>query len=160
MGDRYEDLAKQGALRMATAIELDRRREEIESVRVPHPFELLPAPQFLDRDSGRPLLSPDAPLVYIGRYFRRSRAYSGLSQDQLAGKADVSQSMVSRVERGRAPGMAFDRFVDMCLALGRLFPFGVCPHDHRCGWQPIAPPAPPDEAASFIELLRRYAGDD
>jgi DNA-binding XRE family transcriptional regulator len=160
MAGDAEHRAKLGALRMARAIELERRREEVESVRVPHPFELLPAPQFFDRDTGRPLLSPDAPLVYIGRYFRRSRAYTGLSQAQLAGKADVSQSMVSRVERGRAPGMAFDRFADMCLALGRLFPFGVCPHDHRCGWQPIAAPDPPGEAATFIEQLLRYAGDD
>ena len=116
-----EHWAKQGALSMARAVEMDRRREEIESVRMPQPFELLPAPEFYDRDTGRPILTPHAPLVYVGRYFRRSRAYAGMSQSQLAGKADVSQSMVSRVERARAPGMAVDRFVDMCLVLGRLF---------------------------------------
>ena len=145
---------------MARAVEMDRRREEIESVRMPQPFELLPAPEFYDRDTGRPILTPHAPLVYVGRYFRRSRAYAGMSQSQLAGKADVSQSMVSRVERARAPGMAVDRFVDMCLVLGRLFPFGVCPHDHRCGWQPIPRPDPPDRARDFIEQLLRYSGEE
>lgn len=152
------DWAKQGALRMARTIEMDRRRQEIEATRVVQPLDLLPAPQFYDHDSGRRELVPDAPLIHIGRYFRRSRAYAGISQMQLAGKANVSQSMVSRVERARAPGMAFERFVDMCLALGRMFPLGVCPHDHRCGWQPIQPPPPPPDSDSFFEYLLRYSG--
>jgi DNA-binding XRE family transcriptional regulator len=119
----------------------------------------LPAPQFYDPNTGRRELTPDAPLIHIGRYFRRSRAYAGISQAQLAAKSSVSQSMVSRVERARAPGMAFERFVDMCLVLGRLFPFGVCPHDHRCGWQPIQPPSPPLDPDGLMEYLLRYSGE-
>src|SRR5687767_13543449 len=99
--------SKGGALRIARAIEMDRRREEIESVRLVRPIDLLPASQFYDLDSGRSELMPDAPLIHIGRYFRRSRAYAGLSQTHLASKANVTQSMVSRVERARAPGMGF-----------------------------------------------------
>jgi hypothetical protein len=152
--------AKQGALRSARAIEMSRRRQEVESARVVQPFEFLPPPQFFDPETGRRELMPDAPLIHIGRYFRRSRAYAGLSQVQLAGKANVTQSMVSRVERARAPAMAFERFVDMGLALGRLFPFGVCPHDHHCGWQPIQPPTPPPDPEDFMQYLLRYSGED
>lgn len=143
---------------MARTIELQRRREEIDAVRVPDAFELLPPREYYDLDSGRRELSPEAPLVHVGRYFRRSRAYAGLSQSQLAGKADVSQSMVSRVERARAPAMGFERFIDMCLALGRLFPLGVCPHDHRCGWQPIQQPQPAQPGA-LLEHLLGVAGE-
>lgn len=151
--------AKQGALRMARAIEMDRRRQEVEAVRIFRPLDLLPASQFYDADSGRRELMPDAPLIHIGRYFRRSRAYAGISQMQLAGKANVTQSMVSRVERARAPGMAFERFVEMGLALGRLFPFGVCPHDHSCGWQPIQPPPSPPDPEDFMSYLMRESGE-
>jgi DNA-binding XRE family transcriptional regulator len=154
-----EHWARQGALRLARGIEIERRREEIDAVKLIQPFELLPPPNFVDPDSGRPELAPGAPLVHIGRYFRRSRAYAGLSQAQLAAKASVTQSMVSRVERARAPGMSFDRFVDMTLALGRLFPFGVCPHDHSCGWQPIRPPDPPPDPGDFLNYLLREAGE-
>lgn len=159
MADNEKQWAKEGALRIARSIEMDRRRSEVEAVRVPNQLDLLPAPVFYDKDSGRRELMPDAPLVLVGRYFRRSRAYAGLSQTQVAGKANVSQSMVSRVERARAPGMAFERFVDMCLVLGRLFPFGVCPHDHRCGWQPVQAPAPKQDAVAFLEQLLRYSGE-
>ena len=159
MNPDSESWAKAGALRMARTIEMDRRRQEFEAARILHPLDLLPAPEFSDLDTGRRELAPDASLIHVGRYFRRSRAYAGISQEQLAGKANVSQSMVSRVERARAPGMAFERFVDMSLVLGRLFPFGVCPHDHRCGWQPIQPPSAPVDPDAFMEYLMRYSGE-
>ena len=136
-----------------------RRREEIEAVRILQPFELLPATVLVDPDSGRRELAPDAPLAHVGRYFRRSRAYAGMSQAQVAGRAGVSQSMVSRVERARAPAMGFERFVNMCLVLGRLFPLGVCPHDHHCGWQPIQPAARRGDVDTFIEYVLRYSGE-
>ena len=159
MADQKSQWAKEGALRMARAIEIDRRRSEVEAVRVPDHFDLLPAPTFYDADSGRRELMPDAPLVLIGRYFRRSRAYAGISQTQLASMANVSQSMVSRLERARAPAMAFERFVDMGLVLGRLFPLGVCPHEHRCGWQPVPPAPDKPDPETFLDRLLRYAGE-
>jgi len=55
--------------------------------------------------------------------------------------------------------MALERFVDMCLVLGRLFPLGVCPHDHSCGWQPAKPPAPKPDPDTFLEQLLRYSGE-
>jgi transcriptional regulator with XRE-family HTH domain len=144
---------------LARGIEIERRRQEIDAVKLIQPFELLLPATLVDPDSGRHELAPDAPLVHIGRYFRRSRAYAGLSQAQVAGKASVTQSMVSRVERARAPGMSFDRFVDMSLALGRLFPFGVCPHDHHCGWQPIKPPDPAPDPGDFLNYLLGQADE-
>jgi len=159
MADQKTQWAMEGALRIARAIEMDRRRSEVEAIKVPDQFELLPAPAFYDADSGRRVLTPDAPLVLIGRYFRRSRAYAGISQTQLAGMAGVSQSMVSRIERARAPAMAFERFINMCLVLGRLFPLGVCPHDHRCGWQPVPPPPTKPDPETYLDHLLRYAGE-
>ena len=140
-------------------IEMERRRQEIDSVRVVQPFELVPPVVLVDPETGRRELAPGAPLLHVGRYFRRSRAYAGLSQAELASRAGVTQSMVSRVERARAPGMSFDRFVDMCLTLGRLFPFGVCPHDHRCGWQPIQPPPPAPDPHEFLAFLLGQADE-
>ena len=139
---------------------MNRRRLEVDAVRVANYFELLPAPHFHDLDTGRRELMPDAPLLLLGRYFRRSRAYAGLSQAQLAGMAGVSQSMVSRVERAKAPAMAFERFVNMCLVLGRLFPLGTCPHDHRCGWQPVKPPEPKPDADAYLARLLSFAGEE
>ncbi|HUP82826.1 MAG TPA: helix-turn-helix transcriptional regulator [Candidatus Limnocylindria bacterium] len=159
MAEDPDRWAKEGALRMARAIEIDRRRQEIDAVKLVQPLDLVPPATWFDPDSGRREVAPGTPLLHVGRYFRRSRAYAGFSQAQLAGKAGVTQSMVSRVERARAPGMSFDRFVDMCLALGRLFPFGVCPHDHSCGWQPIQPPAPRGDVDAFLDYLRRRGGE-
>jgi DNA-binding XRE family transcriptional regulator len=144
---------------MARAIEMERRRDEVDAVKVVQPFELILPTGFFDLDTGRRKLDAGSPLVHVGRYLRRSRAYAGLSQAQLAAKAGVSQSMVSRAERARAPAMGLERFVDMCVVLGRLFPLGACPHDHECGWQPIRPAAPLDDTAGYIEFLLGQAGE-
>jgi DNA-binding XRE family transcriptional regulator len=138
---------------MARTIEMERRRDEVDAVKVVQPFELILPSGSFDLDTGRRKVDVGSPLVHVGRYFRRSRAYAGLSQAQLAAKAGVSQSMVSRTERARAPAMGLERFVDMCVVLGRLFPLGACPHDHECGWQPIRPTPPLDDTAGYIELL-------
>lgn len=58
--------------------------------------------------------------------------------------------MVSRAERGVAPGMGLKRLVMMSEPLGRLFPLGTCPHDHECAWQPIKPP---EHVVSDVERL-------
>jgi transcriptional regulator with XRE-family HTH domain len=114
--DPFADAARLGALRMARSVELRQRREEMAAA------------------DGEP---ETAGLALLGRYLRRSRLLAQLSQQQLADKAGVSQSMVSRVERGVAPAAGVVRLVRMVQPLARLFPFGVCPHDHSCSWQPI-----------------------
>ncbi len=153
--------AKEGALRIARGIEMRRRRADVNAVRIPSHIELRPADDWVDPDSGRREHEPTPELVLVGRYFRRSRLYADMSQQTLADKAGVSQSMVSRLERGVAPGMDFHRFVDMCLVVGRLFPIGACPHDHLCAWQPVRPP--PDlrvlDGQEFLDRLRQYAGE-
>lgn len=110
------------------------------SPRKPDHVDLLPPRDFRHPVTGRRELAPDPALVIIGRYLRRARGYALKSQERVGHETGVSQSMVSRAERGLAPGMGFGRFVQMCEALGRLFPLGTCPHEHECAWQPIKPP--------------------
>jgi transcriptional regulator with XRE-family HTH domain len=84
-------------------------------------------------------------LEMFGRRIRAGRYRAGLSQRQLANRSGVSQSTISRLERGRCLGLTFIRLVAICSAMGTDFPFGSCPHDHRCRW-PSSPlesdPAP------------------
>ena len=96
------------------------------------------------------MLDSDPEMLIVGRYLRRARRYSGKSQHRLALDSNVSQSMVSRTERGLAPGMRLERFVAIAESLGRLFPLGMCPHDHECAWQPIKPPV---HQTSAVERL-------
>src|SRR5688500_6639064 len=119
--------ARLGAQMMAREIELIERRNLIGAVRRPAHLDLLPAEDVVDPDSGRRRLAPDPTLVMIGRYLRRSRYYAQKTQRQVAAESGLSQSMVSRAERGVAPGMRFDRFVRLCLTLAAVFPFGACP---------------------------------
>ena len=90
--------------------------------------------------SGRRDVIPTAELVAAGRLFWQARRRAGISQQRLAAKCGVSQSMISRFERGLAPAMGVRYLVAMANGLGRIFPFGTCPHDHECGWQPYKPP--------------------
>src|SRR5438045_9774383 len=102
-----ENALRLGALAIARSVE--RRRRELEM--------------------SRPMGDPETVgISLLGRYVRRSRLLAGLTQQQLADKAGVSQSMVSRAERGLAPAMATVRLVRMVQPLARFFPFGVCPH--------------------------------
>lgn len=93
-------------------------------------------------------------VVLMGRYIRRSRLLAGLTQQQLADAACVSQSMVSRAERGVAPDIPTARLIQLVQPLARFFPFGVCPHDHNCTWQPVPMPGDPaDQRAGYLEYL-------
>ena len=64
-----------------------------------------------------------------------------MSQRGLAARAGVSQSAISRLERGVAIGMTAIRLVSVCMALGPNYPFGCCPHEHACAY-PYDPRAP------------------
>lgn len=87
--------------------------------------------------------APKPSLEIFGARIRHGRQQAGLSQRQLANRSGVSQSTISRLERGRCVGLAFIRLVAICSAMGTDFPFGSCPHDHRCRW-----PSSPSDAAS------------
>lgn len=72
--------------------------------------------------------------IEVGQRFRRGRHQLGMSQRSLAFKAGVSQSEISRLERGMTPHMSAWRVMEIGLALGARFPFGYCPHDHQCAY--------------------------
>lgn len=91
---------------------------------------------------------PDPDFVVIGGRFRNGRRQAGLTQRRLAEMAGVSQSVVSRFERGLVKKMSAERIVRIALALGPRFPFGGCPHDHRCPW-----PRDPTVADTFWQML-------
>jgi DNA-binding XRE family transcriptional regulator len=84
----------------------------------------------------------------VGARFRNGRQQAGLTQRQLAEKAGISQSVVSRFERGLVARMSAERVVRLAIALGPRFPFGCCPHDHRCPY-----PSDPTVQRNFWEML-------
>jgi DNA-binding transcriptional regulator YiaG len=98
-------------------------------------------------ERGEQAPSPDFELV--GARFRRGRRQAGLSQRQLATRAGISQSIVSRFERGLVRRSSAEKIVRLGLALGPRFPFGCCPHDHQCPW-----PANPTGLQNFWEMMK------
>ena len=74
-------------------------------------------------------------LVLFGARMRLGRTQLGVSQRRLADLAGVSQSLISRLERGVATGIGLVHLVAVGMALGSDFPFGFCPHDDGCKWK-------------------------
>ncbi len=95
--------------------------------------------------------------VLIGSRFRHGRLQAGISQRRLAELSGVSQSLISRFERGRCPGMAAHRIMAIAMSLGPHFPFGFCPHEHVCKW-PYNPRQVPDLPAELSD--RRFNSPD
>src|SRR4051795_8031507 len=118
----HEEAAPQGQLLLARSLERRRREREMSDPR------------------GDP---KTVGVSLLGRYIRRSRVLAGMTQRQLAAAAGVSQSMISRVERGLEPAVPTARLIRLVQPLARFFPFGMCPHDHNCTWQPVAMPGDP-----------------
>src|SRR5205814_8445804 len=77
---------------------------------------------------------PVPEMVRVGARFRNGRLQLGISQRRLAEFSMVSQSVISRFERGLVTGITAERLLRMANALGRSFPFGFCPHGHECRW--------------------------
>jgi transcriptional regulator with XRE-family HTH domain len=93
-------------------------------------------------------------LQLLGQYVRRSRYYTEKSQAHLSGESGVTQSMLSRLERGMAPGMRVDKLLALASALGRVFPLGYCPHNHQCAWDAIRRPGdPPPLTGKVADLV-------
>jgi transcriptional regulator with XRE-family HTH domain len=87
-----------------------------------------------------PYLGPEteglvAILQRFGQELRRCRMQAGMSQTMLADEAGVSQSTISRLERGRAPQAAMVKLVLLGEVLGHRLPLAFCPHDHGCAWE-------------------------
>jgi transcriptional regulator with XRE-family HTH domain len=130
--------------------EFQQRVDDAWAVKRPDHVELSPPRDYRHPETGRRQFEAEPQMLEVGRYLRRARRLATMSQQRLARDANVSQSMVSRTERGFAPGMRLERFVAMCEALGRIFPLGTCPHDHECAWQPIKPPAHQQTAVEHL----------
>ena len=78
--------------------------------------------------------TPNADMELVGARFRRGRQQIGLSQRLVAERAGVSQSEISRLERGRAGGVSTRRLVAIAVVLGPNFPLGCCPHHDNCAY--------------------------
>ncbi len=86
--------------------------------------------------------------VTVGARFRNGRQQAGMSQRHVAAIAGISQSVVSRFERGLVARTSAERIVRLAMALGPQFPFGCCPHDDGCPW-----PRDPTVPRSFWDML-------
>lgn len=56
----------------------------------------------------------------IGAMIRRRRLWLGLTQRDLARRADIHQSVISRIENGKQYGLRWNRFAELINALGGL----------------------------------------
>ena len=56
-------------------------------------------------------------MVRLGQWIRQARVAAGMTQSQLARLAGVSQSTISRLERGRLEGLALFRLVAIIAVL-------------------------------------------
>ena len=109
--------------------------------------------EFFDQFSSTPLGRfeqwPLPVMELVGARFRHGRQLAGMSQRRVADEARISQSVVSRFERGLVSHTSAERIVRLAEALGPGFPFGFCPHNHGCAWpydprpNPVARPRPP-----------------
>jgi DNA-binding XRE family transcriptional regulator len=90
--------------------------------------------QFETDMHGRFIQWPLPSFALVGARFRHGRLRARLTQRHLADRAGVSQSVISRFERGLVSHMSAERIVRLAMALGPAFPFGACPHDHACMW--------------------------
>jgi Helix-turn-helix domain len=75
-------------------------------------------------------------LLAFGRNIRRARRCAGYSQQRLSDLSGVSQTVISRLERARAPRLGLERILALHEVLGGCLPLGACPHDHSCIWKP------------------------
>ncbi len=80
------------------------------------------------------LVWPVPAMVILGARFRNGRIMVGASQREIAEISGVSQTGVSRLERGLATGMSAERLIRIADAIGPSFPFGCCPHHRTCAW--------------------------
>lgn len=157
-GSELRDSARQylrNVATVATRTELRQLAEQAARVEASRShIELAPADDWRNPVTRRAELSPPPDLVEFGRNVRRARRIIGLSQQRVADRAQISQSMLSRLERGLAPAMPTEALVRLGRVLGGAFPLGTCPHDHDCPWQPIIP-AKHDESKveRFVAML-------
>ena len=107
------------------------RAERVADARVLAAFEageILRVPQAVEdaaierlRQIGNP------PAARLGAVMRTVRRRAGLTQSQLARAVGMQRSSISRLERGRAPSVTFERFLAILEAVERLAAAGERP---------------------------------
>jgi transcriptional regulator with XRE-family HTH domain len=122
----------------------------------------------------RTMSEPDLhALAVIGQAMRIARERASLSQRRLAARSGVSQSAISRMERGSVRGIALRYFARVVATLGDTMPLVGCPHGHDCDyarqWRfarlQIAPELvtprgfASDEGLTIYELTRQLEGE-
>jgi transcriptional regulator with XRE-family HTH domain len=80
----------------------------------------------------RTLAGAEDAIAQFGRDLRFARTQEGLSQMSLEGRSGVDQTLISKLERAKAPHVSLERLIRLHLALGDGLPLGHCPHDHQC----------------------------
>jgi transcriptional regulator with XRE-family HTH domain len=72
----------------------------------------------------------------LSKRLRRAREKAGLTQAQLADKADVKMTVISDIERGKTSVPAYDKLVRIACALDlqphQLYPVPCC-DDRKAG---------------------------
>ena len=113
-------------------------------------------------------------LAIVGHAVRIARERAALSQRRLAARAGVSQSAISRMERGAVRGIDLLYFARVAAALADAMPLAGCPHGHGCDydrrWRFALLQVSPDlaswrrsasgEGATLFELTRQFERDD
>ena len=87
-------------------------------------------------------------LAVIGHAVRIARERAALSQRRLAARAGVSQSAISRMERGAVRGIGLVYFARVVTSLAEAMPLVGCPHGHGCDydrqWRSVTRQVSPD----------------
>lgn len=77
--------------------------------------------------------------AFVGRRIRAARGLAGLTQKRLADTVGLTQTQLSRVERGLRP-LAVAEVIRLAIQLRRPVSFFVEPPDPevvRTGWEPV-----------------------
>lgn len=82
-----------------------------------------------------------------------------MSQMSLEWRSGVDQSLISRLELGKAPHASLERVVRLGQALGNNFPLGHCPHEHQCLYRPDWRPPPWEGHLPYQRSLASPAPD-
>jgi transcriptional regulator with XRE-family HTH domain len=95
-----------------------------------------------------------AKLIEFGLVLRAARQRTGITQMELERRSGVDQTLISRIERGKAAHCSLHRLLALSDALGQDFPLGVCPHDHVCEFR-VPGGAPLLDRRAGWDFLRR-----
>ena len=85
----------------------------------------------------------DRGLLDLGRTVRNARRSAGWSQRQLADRAGLSQSSISRLERGLLPGLKIKRLGPIVASLGSLVIRSPSPREEAARSDPAGGVASP-----------------